>query len=111
VIVWSGWGILVPLYVVVVFFVTALGMAPLPLPENVKISLGFALTGLLAAAALYFTVKKLESREGREYIDAKTGQHFMVRPSAGSFFFVPSRYWVYVVAALGVLAGAASFFG
>lgn len=106
--VWSGWGIQVPLYVVVAFFVAMFGLSPLHLAEGTQMAAAFALTGALAGGAVYFTARYLEGKPGRDFIDAQTNQRFTVKPSAGSFFFIPTRYWAFIVPLLGFLIGGYS---
>jgi hypothetical protein len=78
--VWSGWGALVAVFVVVGFFV------------------GIPLGGLISTSAWVwpsspdFLARKIESAE-------KTQQR--IRKGAGSLFFVPTRYWAYVDAGAG----------
>lgn len=106
--VWSGWGIQVPLYVVVAFFVAMFGLSPLHLAEGTQMAAAFALTGALAGGAVYFTARYLKGKPGRDFIDAQTNQRFTVKPSAGSFFFIPTRYWAFIVPLLGFLIGGYS---
>ena len=106
-IIWSGWGIQVPLYVVLAFFLVILGLTPFHLSDDLGVGVGMLLTGALAGGAIYFTARWQESKPGREFIDAKTNEHFTVRPSAGSFFFVPTRYWAFIVPLLGFILGGA----
>lgn len=105
--VWSGWGIQVPLYVVLAFFLAFLGLAPFHLTEDLAVGVAMALTGAVAGGAVYFTARWLESKPGREFIDAKTNERFTVKPSAGSFFFIPTRYWAFIVPLLGFVFGGA----
>ena len=55
---------------------------------------------LLAAAANYFTAKKLAKRT-RTLIDPETGQEVILKFSH-SLFFIPMLYWSYIIAALAV---------
>lgn len=103
--VWSGWGIQVPLYVVVAFFLATIGLTPLHLASGMETAASIALAGALAGGAIYLTALKLESRPGRDFIDANTNERFTVKPSAGSFFFVPTRYWAFIIPLLGFLMG------
>lgn len=104
--IWSGWGIQVPLYVVLFFFVAMGVTTPLHLPENLASAVAFGLSGALAGGAIYFTARWIESKPGRVLIDAATQQQFEVKPSAGSFFFIPTRFWAFIAPALLIaLAG------
>lgn len=101
--VWSGWGIQVPLYVVAAFFLAMMGIAPLHLAGGLDIAASAALTGAIAGGAVYFTARAIESKPGRTFIDAGTNQSFEVKPSAGSFFFIPTRYWAFIIPLLAFL--------
>lgn len=101
--VWSGWGIQVPLYVVLAFFLATLGLTPLHLTAGLETAASIGLAGALSGGAIYLTAMKLESRPGRDFIDAQTNQRFTVKPSAGSFFFIPTRYWAFIVPLLAFL--------
>ncbi len=67
IIVWSGWGILVPVFFAVGF---ALGI-PLGhlIPGTAQIQMGATamFAGLVCGAASFFLARKLESREGRAF--------------------------------------------
>lgn len=104
-IIWSGWGILVPLYVVLAFALCAVGVSAVGLPDPSGPAIGCALAGVLSGAAIFLTVRKLDGREGRALTDDKTGQRVVLKPSAGSFFFIPTRYWSYILAAAGLFLG------
>lgn len=105
-IIWSGWGILVPLYVVVAFGLSLVGVSAIGLAAPWEAAVGFAVAGLLAGAAIFFTARALDAREGRILLDEKTGQRILLKPSAGSFFFVPTRFWAFIVPGAGVALGA-----
>lgn len=107
--VWSGWGIQVPLYVVLAFFLAMFGLSPLHLSEDMGMAASVALAGALAGGAIYFTARWQESKPGRDFIDAATNERFTVKPSAGSFFFIPTRYWAFIIPLLGFLIGGASW--
>lgn len=103
IIVWSGWGIQVPLYVIVAFFAVVFALTPLHLAENLSMAVAFGLTGAIAGGAVYFTSRWIESKPGRVLIDAATQQQFEVKPSAGSFFFIPTRFWAFLIPLLLIL--------
>jgi len=63
----------------------------------------FITSGLLAGVGSFFLARKIESGEARAFIDEKTQQRIVVRKSAGSLFFIPTRYWAYVAPVLGIL--------
>lgn len=103
IIVWSRFGILVPLFVIASFVGSTSVVALFHLEPKAAGAAAMVLATLLSALAVYFTAHALESKSPRVLIDAVTNQRIVVRPSAGHFFFVPMRFWPYVIAGLGLL--------
>lgn len=98
-IIWSGWGITVPIVAAVAFLVVvtiaeALGV------DGSAVSIGVA--GVIAGVGIFFLARAIESREGRVFIDEATQERVEVRPSAGSLFFVPTRYWAFIMPVVAV---------
>src|SRR4051812_16776552 len=102
-IVWSGWGLLVPLFNFVGFMglmVTAVSLQSMMGAGGVTFRV---LEGVAAvfwagvtAAAIFVAVDKLEAKAAdRVLVDEATGQRVVFRKTAGSFFFIPTRYWTY----------------
>lgn len=95
-IVWSGWGFLV------IFFFLGGCVVGIPVgalfPDDPDASLAATLitAGLIAGLASFLFARKIEGGEGRAFIDEATGQRIVVKRSAGSLFFIPTRYWAYV---------------
>jgi hypothetical protein len=104
-IIWSGWGIVVVLIgaIGLLVGVSAGSTFAAWLPHGPAQSLGVMVGGLLASSGIYFFAKWRESGEGRVFIDEASGQRIEVRPSAGSLFFIPTRYWTWIVLALSAL--------
>ena len=109
-IIWSGWGFLVLAFAAIGVIAATAGaeaitnVLHLAQPLEPAIALG---TGLLLAAAQIFCFTKWRegSGETRTFIDQATGQRIEVRPTAGSLFFIPMRYWTWIALALaGVTA-------
>lgn len=103
--IWSGWGIVVPILAVVAGFIgMAVGNA---IGQPVGMYVGTAITALLTAGGLFLLTRTIEGKPGRVFIDEATGQRIEVKDSAGSLFFIPTRYWVYlaplVIVGLGYL--------
>jgi len=104
-IIWSGWGILVIAFAVIGVLTAMAGAEAItnilhlaqPLDPAIVIC-----TGLLLAAAqiFFFTTWREGSGEARAFIDQTTGQRIEVRPTAGSLFFIPMRYWTWITLAL-----------
>lgn len=102
-IIWSGWGILV-----LVFFVVGLFIG-LPVGElissdpDTSMAVAIVVSGLVAGLGSFLLAKKIESGEGRAFIDEATQQRIVVRKSAGSLFFIPTRWWAYAAPIVGIL--------
>ena len=102
-IIWSGWGFLV------VFFFLGGCLLGIPVgalfPDNPDASIAATLItgGLIAGLASFLFARKIEGGEGRAFIDEATGQRIVVKRSAGSLFFIPTRYWAYVAPVLAIV--------
>jgi hypothetical protein len=108
IIVWRGWGIVVLPIVVAAFFVaTAINVAA-GLKPGVLFGFVFVATSALAALSIWAIAHKIESEPGRVFIEQATGRQVVFKRGAGSLFFIPTRYWSYIVVGVGVLAGVAS---
>ena len=109
-IIWSGFGALVML-IGCSALVIGVGLSQSlsgNAPESV--SLGLALSAVLATAANFMLSRWLARRYApRVYIDKATGQEVLFR-RRDSLFFVPVRYWTYVFAFFAVctVGGAAA---
>jgi hypothetical protein len=104
-IVWRGWGIIVvPIFlaamVVAVVVVQGLG-AKTPL----LISSVWAVCAVIAGFGTWFFANRIESQPGRVLIDKASGREFTVKKSAGSLFFVPTKYWAFVGSAFVIFIG------
>jgi hypothetical protein len=104
IIVWRGWGIVV---VPIAFVAFALAVAVV---EQAHIGPG-AISGLVFVAAsglgalgIWLIAHRIESEPGRVFIEKQTGREIVVRRSAGSLFFIPTRYWSFIVVGIGVVA-------
>ena len=111
-IVWRGLGILVPLISVVAVIGCTIMFAGmhLPLGPNPEAggALGEVIGGGIAGAALFFIARSIESKPGRVLIDAVTNQRIVFKKSAGSFFFIPTRYWAFITPGLALLLAVAA---
>ena len=56
----------------------------------------------MAGLSSFLFARKVEGGEGRAFIDEATGQRVVVRRTAGSLFFIPTRYWAYAGPVLGI---------
>ena len=97
--VWSGWGIVVALLIAVGLLVTFGAMDALQqwLPYGPAGSAGAIVGGFVAALCIHLFVRwREQGGEARAFIDEATGERIEVRRSAGSLFFIPSRFWVWI---------------
>lgn len=112
-IIWSGWGIGVVLIGAVGLFVGVSAAETFvnnfAMAYGPSQSAGIVIGGLLAASGIHFFARWRESGEARVFIDEASGQRIEVRPSAGSLFFIPTRYWTWIVLALSALFAVTMF--
>ncbi|RZJ04666.1 MAG: hypothetical protein EON89_06970 [Brevundimonas sp.] len=105
-IVWSGWGFLVAIFFVVAFMIgVPVGVMVSP-DTNIGMGVAAVVAGLLTGLASFLLARQIERGQGRAFIDEATQQRIVVRPSAGSLFFIPTRYWAYVAPVVGIAFGA-----
>lgn len=94
--VWRGWGLLFPLGVFVSILLVVLLSQPFEAYVNQDLLIIPA--ALAATAGGFLTAHFLAlSDKGREVIDAKTGQRILL-VRGDSLFFIPVKYWSYLVA-------------
>ncbi|MBL8536185.1 MAG: hypothetical protein JNM59_02140 [Hyphomonadaceae bacterium] len=106
-IVWSGWGILTVAFGFIGLIAAVMGAEALsnalhlaqPLDPSISIAVGL----LLAAGQNHLFTRWREQGDPRVFVDEATGQRIEVRPTAGSLFFVPMRYWTWIALALAAL--------
>lgn len=109
-VIWSGWGILT---VVIVLLVGGPITAVLANLAGTKgDAAGYALAvGLLASAAVnWFVGRRLNARPGRELVDPATGERVVLR-TRHSLFFVPMQWWSVVLAVVAAVALGAMLLG
>ena len=102
-IIWSGWGILVPLIVVLVGGFAAIGGGDDHAGEGLAIGL------FLSAIIIWIVGKKFNSGQDRRLLDPETGQEVLVKAGRHSLFFIPMQWWGPIVAGLGVVVLFAAF--
>ena len=102
--VWSGWGIIVVVFIAAGLMATFGAADALEqwLPYGPAGSLAALIGGLLSASGIHLFARWREQGEGRSLIDEATGQRIEVRPSAGSLFFIPTRFWTWIVLLLSI---------
>jgi hypothetical protein len=112
-IVWSGWGILVIVFVVAAFvgdvslvsFVAGLmGHGTADAPPLIARLVGF-LPWVGAAAAAWFMGRKVNTKTEKVLIDPETNEPVTLRTGGGhSLFFIPMQYWAFILLVIGVFA-------
>ena len=110
-IVWRGWGILVPVLVVVPILLLQLiadgagGRGTYSASNGWLVPLGL----LIAAPLIWLAGKRLNGGPERVLVDQQTGQQVRLR-SDHSFFFVRMEYWAVIAAVAAVVMLIASVF-
>lgn len=107
IIVWRGWGILVLPIAFACFIVGTIigaGLHGLGLALNWAQALGSLIGTAVGAGGIWIIAQMItNSRPPRRFTDQQTGQEIVVRANAGSLFFIPTRFWAFIVLALGLL--------
>jgi hypothetical protein len=112
-IIWSGWGILVIVFLgaallgdvtLVSLVAGAMGHAAPDVPPLIARLVGF-LPWVGAAAAAWFMGRKVNTKTEKVLIDPETNEPVMLRTGGGhSLFFIPMQYWAFIFLVIGVLA-------
>lgn len=108
IIIWRGWGILVvPLTAVSLLAGIGVDLAfrHFGLAEHIAIGLGMIAAAVTAGLSIWFSAKALSRGPQRRLVDEETGQRFVVKRSAGSLFFIPMRFWAFILAVPGLMLG------
>lgn len=113
-VIWSGWGILTVAFALIGIVAAVMGGEALasalnfaqPLDPAVSIAAGL----LLTAGQNHLFTRWRERGEPRVFIDEATGQRVEVRPTAGSLFFVPMRYWTWIALGLAAVVAIAAVY-
>jgi hypothetical protein len=79
------------------FITDMLGLKP-PL-----IGFTYVLIQAAVGAGIWFFAKTIEDRPGQVLIDKTTGHEITIRPNAGSLFFIPTRYWAFIIPGLSAM--------
>jgi len=104
-IIWRGWGfVVVPIFIVAL--VAAVGLVKaVGATTPLVISSVWAICGVIAGFGVWLFAARFEQQPGRVFIDKATGREITVRRTAGSLFFIPTKYWAFIGAALCILVG------
>lgn len=114
-IIWSGWGVLVVVILVVVGggvagLVGAAGTLLGPAMQSHIAGVGIGLGGLAAAAVNWWTGRRLNGGTGRVLLDPATGQQVVLRRTH-SLFFIPMQWWSVPIAVMAAFLLLAGLFG
>lgn len=101
-IIWSGYGFLVPLFAIAAIAVAQIVAPSAKYSSNPLSGIVTFVLLALAGAAIWFLGKKFNTAPGRTVIDKQTGQEISLRRKH-SLFFVPMEYWGPIVAVGGLL--------
>jgi hypothetical protein len=106
---WSGKGWIVGLCNVAGFIPAILLFLFVPMSFDMAAAVLMGVWGVVSGVAVWFAVKQIESKPPRELIDAATGERHIIPSDAGSFSWLPARWWAYINPVFGlVLAGLAA---
>ena len=104
-IVWQGFGILavlIPVALIVVVTVLWGAITGTSTPTERDSTLILAIAALVSAPQVYLLDKRLAARPARTMIDKATGQDVEMR-GAHTLFFIPMKYWVWLLVIAGVI--------
>lgn len=108
---WRGIGILVPIFSFVAFIlavVLSVTLGNYGVPEQWTGPLAFAVMTPLTAGLIWYIAVRVGGRPKRILVDEATGREVTLRADAGSFMFIPTRFWAFIVLCLGLLLGYAT---
>ena len=108
ILIWRGWGIIVVPIVFIAFFAAIFlseALIPLGLTERWSQMISLVVASVAAAAAIWFSAKAIAGRPTKRLVDPESGQQYLITRDAGSLFFIPTRFWAFIVIALGLLTG------
>lgn len=103
-----GWGLLVPVSVMFGFFTGAAAAGLLGLEGGKDSLVMWLVTAVVCWGCLGLAVRKLEAEPTSELVDEATGRRLRVGRDAGSFFFIPTRKWLWIAPGLAVVMAFAS---
>lgn len=101
-IIWSGWGVLVVVFALAGLFIGYPVAEMLPVDKVTQSAIGFALTGAIGGLGCFLFDRYMRSRPGRVFIDEQSGQRIKVGANAGSLFFIPVRFWAFILPVIGI---------
>jgi hypothetical protein len=105
ILVWSRWGLFVPVVAVAALVLAAVLVALLPLPPRERAITACLLGGFLGGLALQLIAHRLESTPHSDKDDAREPLE------AGHFLYIQMRFWSFIVLGLGVALAILCFAG
>lgn len=107
---WSGKGWIVGLCNLAGFAPAILLFLFLPWPSfGIATAVLFGVWGVVSGVAVWFAVRHIESKPPRELIDAQTGERHVIPSDAGTFSWLPAKWWAVINPAFSlVVAGLAA---
>ena len=94
---WSGKGWIVGLCNLVGFAPAILLFLFLPWPSfDAATAVLFLVWGVASGAAVWFAVRAIEAKAPRELIDAQTGERHIIPADAGTFSWLPAKWWAVI---------------
>jgi hypothetical protein len=108
---WRGIGIIVPIFSFVAFvlaIVLSVSLENYGIQQKWAGPLAFAILTSIAAGLIWYIAVRVGGRPKRILVDAATGREVTLQADAGSFMFIPTRFWAFIVLALGFLFGYAT---
>ncbi len=111
--IWSRWGILlVPIAVIGVFAASMIGAGLRSLTPDIagqalvaETTGAFLVGGFIAGGLAWLLHSWQAGKPSRTLVDPNTGQQFEIRQTAGSLFFIPVRYWAFILPPVLALMG------
>ncbi|WP_319412367.1 hypothetical protein [uncultured Cohaesibacter sp.] len=105
--IWRGWGILLPLGVLVGALIGLFVCVGLLGPQS---GLEPVIIALCATVAAYGVVTLLDRTDkGKLVIDAETGEEMLLK-RGDSLFFIPVRFWFYLLVLITIITLGISIF-
>ena len=104
-IIWSGWGILVPVIVIGTSLIMEIVTEAAFNDDSYYQSQSWplALTLVVSGILVWFIGKSLNSKSERVVIDKQTGEELVLNASNHRLFFVKMEYWSPVLLAAAIL--------
>lgn len=109
--IWSGWGIIVVVFAALGLLLT-FGVTDV-LQEWLSYgpagSVGFLIGGAAAALGIHLVANWREGGGARADLHERPGEPIEARRSAGSLFFIPTRFWSWIVFVLFLAVAVLQF--